>query len=691
MQAKWFPFALALAGTISGLAAQSNSAITTTGQQLTASISGVPGTLPSSATQLLATCSGALTAPSSLAVNVIFVFDTSGSMGTSLAGSGITDFNEDGVIDRIDAAGLGFETLLSFVGGASVDIAVVPFGSSSALLDMSADAGFQNFTIAGTDSDNNGRDDVIDVLKSHDTGGATVFSPVNTGFGTNFDAALTSVNSLVASQPASEPTFVYFLTDGVGFLTNPGGPLDTTIADGTIVTTIGIGPGVATACAPGGSLDIISSATGGTCIFEPDPANLSASLPMTTSTEIMELTLTVNGNVVASQTGNLGLNASGTDDILSFLNLPTNVVECTTVAADGTSVTVSVTVMAGCLVLDFETEDDFTTAIGNGQQITSSGNFGTLVSINGMSANGLNAAAFDTDPAGANASSSDRDLLVDSGNCLILQEVSGQSTAGTYDSPDDDVGGGTLTISFLRASEVCSIDLIDVDDDPNFDQTVVITLTDVGGLTREYTVPPGFTEDIQSQGGTGFRTLDLMSTTPQAGFASSTSVVEDANFDATMVASVTVAFGSSAGIDNLAFIPGTMTVDFPGGLHTVAPGCSMNGVGPVVSSQGGRMPTADRTLTLEVKNLGTTMSLIGVDALQNPVVDLFGAPGCLLGIQGHVVFPLNPGVSGTATLDVPIPAGMDGSIFCVQAFDLNPSANVLGILSSNVVDAVIGR
>ena len=690
-----YHLSLALASSLAfGLTAQSNSALTTTGQELTATISGVPASLTGSETQLLATCMGALGAPSTQQANVIFVFDCSGSMSSSLASSGLSDFNGDGAIDRIDAAGLGFATLLGSVAGASANVAVVPFASRSGLLDMSAAPGVQNFTTIGTDSNSNGVDDILDVLESHDVGGATVFSSVTTGTGTNFNVALQSVNSLVALAPAGVPTFVFFLTDGSGSLIGPGGggPLDQTVTDGTTVVCIGIGPGVAQACAPGGALDLIATATGGDCIFEPDPSNLSASLPMTTSTEITSLSLEVNGSVVASQSGMFGQNVSDTIDILSLLTQPTNTITCTTGAADGTSVSVTVTtgLSNNCVTLGFDTEDDMTTPLGNGQQVTATGNFGNFVTIEGMSASGLNAAVFDTNPVGPNALSSDGDLLVGRGNCLILQEVAGQTTPGTYDTPDDDVGGGSFTISFLQAATPCSVDLIDVDSDPRFDQTVTVTLTDAAGSSRTYTVPPGFTEDVAGQGGLGYRTLDLTTTNVQPGFTSDATATEDPNYSPDTVVTMTIVCGSSAGIDNLAFIPGAIVTAPAGSFHTVAPGCGV-GKGPVLATRNGQIPTIESRLELTVDGLGQVFSVLAIDTVQRPMMDLttLGAPGCSIGVAGRLTALL--GSNGSASLDVNIPTSANGLWFRMQVIDVNPTANALGVAFSNSVEGTVGQ
>jgi hypothetical protein len=543
--------------TAAALVAQpaSNSAITTTGQELTVTLGGIPAALDPSITSVLATCDATLGAPQVQPVNVIFVFDVSGSMASGVSGAGISDFNMDGFLDRIDAAGLGFVSLLGSIGGASVDVGIVTFGASAINADVGAAGGIQLFTTPGTDSNSNGQDDIVDVLAAHDTNVVNLFTPFNVGNTTNYNAALAAANAALATQPAGEPSFVFFLTDGAPTVFTPpggGGPLDATIAAGTIVTTIGIGPGVAGACAPGGALDLISSSTGGVCIEEPDPSNLSASLPTSSSTEITSLTLRVNGSDGASVSGMLGLMASsGPDEIFPLLVNGPNLIECVGTAADGTTVTASRTLEPmACILIDFETEDDFATALVNGQSIQTPGEFGVLVSVTGSGAN-AGASIFDSSPMGPNAGGLDPDLLVDKGNILILQslDATAQTVPGIFDAACDSRNGGTITFDFVAAVAPASIALIDIDASPLEAGSVV--LTDVAGAQRVYDVPPQWTGDIAVDGGTGFGVLDLQDTAPQPGLASTVTASETAGFDPSAVVRIEVNLGRSGGVDDL--------------------------------------------------------------------------------------------------------------------------------------------
>jgi len=209
------------------------------------------------------------------------------------------------------------------------------------------------------------------------------------------------------------------------------------------------------------------------------------------------------------------------------------------------------------VTLDFEREDDLLTPLVNGQDITTPPEFGQLVGLSaqqpsvGPPHQGL--AIFDTDPTGPNAGSSDPDLLVGLGNALILQENPGQSVPGIFDLPDDAANGGVIVfdfapLSFVEKIEPVSIDLIDVDAGSG---GMKIFLTDALGRSRLFTVPTGWTEDIQVNGPPGYRTLDLTSLAPQPGFASIATASGSADFLPGEVVRMEIVQLGSGAIDNL--------------------------------------------------------------------------------------------------------------------------------------------
>jgi hypothetical protein len=199
-----------------------------------------------------------------------------------------------------------------------------------------------------------------------------------------------------------------------------------------------------------------------------------------------------------------------------------------------------------CFVLNFET-DDSGAGIPHGARVNTEFDGGASfpVTITGSEAvSGNNTAAILNSTTGPAAQ--DPDLLVGSGNILILQDNSNQSTCGpdVYCTHNDDADGGTLSFAFNVATTPSSIDLIDLDgtDDPSS-----VTLTDGNGNQRTYSIPGNWT------GNGGIGTLDLTTLANQPGVASVATASEDAGYDGTSVVSIVVTLGGSGAVDNLSW------------------------------------------------------------------------------------------------------------------------------------------
>ncbi len=235
----------------------------------------------------------------------------------------------------------------------------------------------------------------------------------------------------------------------------------------------------------------------------------------------------------------------------SFFPLGTTTVICSTEAGPACSFDVTVDDSQLCVVLDFQSEDDFTTALVNGQTISSPPEFGNLVSLTSSGPN-AGAAIFDSTPGGPNDPSQDRDLLVGSGHVLMLQtnENTTQTVPGIFDRPNDDEDGGSLFFSFTAPVLLQSLDLVDIDG--GADEACSVILTDSLGRTRVYTVPPGWTGDLLLAQ-PGMLTLDLTTLGMQPGFASTATAAQHPSFDASQVMGLEVRLGSSGAIDNLAW------------------------------------------------------------------------------------------------------------------------------------------
>lgn len=230
---------------------------------------------------------------------------------------------------------------------------------------------------------------------------------------------------------------------------------------------------------------------------------------------------------------------------------------------------------ADAILLDFETEDDFATALINGQSVDPAFDnadleFGNLVNVSSTQIGGgsghLGVAVFDSDDDGPNASGGDQDLIVNLGNILILQNDESPATANDtpeglrYTTPNDEASfddRGSILFTFLSPSELTSIDLVDI----NGGVEVTVTLTDTNNKTRVYDVPQQWTTD-PTVSPTGFQTLLLNTLANQPSEPNATggdaTASEDLGFDPTQVVTLDVLFGGpspSGGLDNLEFIP----------------------------------------------------------------------------------------------------------------------------------------
>ena len=204
---------------------------------------------------------------------------------------------------------------------------------------------------------------------------------------------------------------------------------------------------------------------------------------------------------------------------------------------------------AAPVVIDFQTEDDMTTPLVNGQSVSSPVNFGTLFSLTSTGSDHDGLAIFDSTPE---VNHSDQDLQVRLKNILIFQQKDSDQVGNIFDDPNDEDDGGSIIFDFGQFEPVymLSLDLIDIDDDG----AAKVILTDVEEFTRTYVVPDNWTKDINDNGPDGYDTLDLTTLAGQLGEGGSTATAsQTAGFDPFSVIRMEVVFSGSAGLDNLRF------------------------------------------------------------------------------------------------------------------------------------------
>ena len=226
---------------------------------------------------------------------------------------------------------------------------------------------------------------------------------------------------------------------------------------------------------------------------------------------------------------------------------------------------------------DFST-DDFGTPLVNGQHISTLaaapqagdpvlefGKYSVVTTTQGSGGH-IGASVFDTDPNGPNAGGEDPDLLVDTGNILILQDNQRPATTTgangiVFDVADDEAAldSGSIIFDFAAAgvsATPLSIDIVDANG--GFGGAVI--MTDDQGDTRTYTIPSNFSNDLLASLN-GFETLDLTETVfTQTGEGGGVVglPVDVGSFDANLVSKLEVRFTgritTSGGIDNFRFM-----------------------------------------------------------------------------------------------------------------------------------------
>lgn len=218
--------------------------------------------------------------------------------------------------------------------------------------------------------------------------------------------------------------------------------------------------------------------------------------------------------------------------------------------------------------LDFETEDDFMTPLGNGQKIDTE--FGRIVRISSTGAN-AGPATFDTTPAGLNDPPLNHDMLIGHGNVLLLEDdwhAWSETIPGYFDEVTDDPHGGSLILDFIQPVNPQSILLVDINPPPNLGASVA--LVDRNGGMRTYAIEPGWTGGY---GNAGPWRLDLTTTLPQPGngtprFARAT---QDAVFKQADVIRMVIRLTGFGAVDELCFFQPHVAIRNGSGREPVGP------------------------------------------------------------------------------------------------------------------------
>ena len=332
-----------------GQAANPGTATTSTGQTLNVLIDApVNGAGVQIAPLPVAGVAGLGTLGTGAGATAAYAVDNSGSTsspsgldcngdGTANAGDNFNGDSRNG--DVLDCEIAGVVALHGSIASTGAAVGLVAFGSSAAKADVSPAPGEQLAVRASDDANQNGVRDVEEAARTITNSGIGQFTAKSSGGGTDFNAALTEVESLFSGGGVA-----FFLSDGQSSVaTGPGSPLENAKAKGIKVNTYSIGSGAA-GCATGSTLRTIADTTGGTCTEAADPSKLAGTLagaPRPALAGIDRVELTLRGQTIPASFASGAF--TGTFPATALQGGP-NVVQATAIATDGTRATADVTV-----------------------------------------------------------------------------------------------------------------------------------------------------------------------------------------------------------------------------------------------------------------------------------------------------------------------------------------------------------
>lgn len=226
-----------------------------------------------------------------------YVLDVSGSTQAGVTAGCGGDQNGDGntasILDCEIAAARALNAKAAVPNTVVGSVGAAVFGSTGAALDVGPAAGDQLTTSPTADADNNGTNDISQVLGGVQFSGANLFTPRNVGGSTNYTDGLTAGLASATAAPQSRKLMI-FLSDGQG-AGNVDAQLQQAVNAGIKIFTFAVSNAVACGAANApNSLRKIAETTGGTCTEVPDVSQLPDVVPGVIAAKLTELTLKVD-------------------------------------------------------------------------------------------------------------------------------------------------------------------------------------------------------------------------------------------------------------------------------------------------------------------------------------------------------------------------------------------------------------
>lgn len=213
-------------------------------------------------------------------VTWVYIIDVSGSTGEECAGGLIVDCEVEAVAD------LHADVIAS---GSAVDAGFVIFGEDNAIADVSSAAGQQSLTAVGNP-------DFLTSLNSVSVGSVGLWTAKTVGDdGTDYTEGLLGGNT-VASAATTGTVNVVFLSDG--YSNEGGGGFNAALNafdPDTNFYPFAVGPGVDCNGGTDGTLAEIGDFSGNDCVEVPNPADLPDIVQDLVATQLLEVTVTVDG------------------------------------------------------------------------------------------------------------------------------------------------------------------------------------------------------------------------------------------------------------------------------------------------------------------------------------------------------------------------------------------------------------
>jgi len=232
---------------------------------------------------------------------LIYVFDVSGSTVEPSGGDCGGDLNGDSISNTIlDCEVAAVMAINSAVisANAADEVGIAGYGELGFTADMLPGGGADDF-ITAPDADSHVDTVAASVFTTvaGSTCGIDQYTHIPVGCSTNFGAGLAAIQPILTAS-TNGTNLIFFFSDGestVGTIADFNTALDDIVASGAVIQSFAIGDVAACTAGAVGTLEQMSSATGGECHQVTEPADLPDLLPEFIGSTLESLEIEVDG------------------------------------------------------------------------------------------------------------------------------------------------------------------------------------------------------------------------------------------------------------------------------------------------------------------------------------------------------------------------------------------------------------